>query len=54
MGVFGVDSSTPRHVIVMGNIMCSTQALLGLSLEPLFYGYWEKDFYHQATPHMVK
>ena len=32
--VFDVNSSTSRHVIVMGNTMCTTRVLLELSLEP--------------------
>ena len=34
----------------IGNTMCITWDLLGLSLKPLFFKCWDKDFYYQATP----
>ena len=34
-GVFRMSSSSPRHVMAMNNITCTTRVLLGLSLELL-------------------
>ena len=36
--VSDMDSSIPRHVIVMDNTTCNTRVLLRLSLEPLLSG----------------
>ena len=46
-----MGSSTPCHVTVMSNTMCTTQALLGLSLEPLLSRYKTKTL--TIKPHPV-
>ena len=52
-GVYGVASLTPCHVMTMSNTMYTTRALLGLSLELLLSGCWDRDSYYQATPRVV-
>ena len=37
----------------MSNTTCTTQTFLELSLKPLLFRCWNKDFYHQATSHMI-
>ena len=44
-----VVSSTPRHMMTMGNTTYTTQALLELSLELLLSRCWDKNSHYQAT-----
>ena len=48
--VSGLGSSTPCLVTVIDNTTYTTQALLELSLKPLFFECRNKNSYHQITP----